>query len=163
LFYLIPTLVYEAGRTDLHFIECFLWMPSVFRSVLGWDLLLQFLIVSRDLHFFPLGIGSSTPSQLLSMQLLLKEVSWTSIFVYVSAACPSTANSANLLCAVPRKCHLPPIQKTTVSNINKQFYNSVVGTCESKTAVRRKESTDYISTFRFSLGFCVFLLSKTIS
>lgn len=60
------------------------------------------------------------------------------------------ANSANLLFAVPRKCHLPPIQKATVSNINKQFYNCVVGIHGWKTAVRRHEYTVYILTSLFS-------------
>lgn len=73
------------------------------------------------------------------------------------------ANSANLLFAVPRKCHLPPIQKTTVSNINKQFYNFVVGIHGRKAAVRRHEHTVYILTSLFSWCFCIFLFLKTIS
>lgn len=59
---------------------------------------------------------------------------------------PLFASSANPLCAVPSKCHLPPAQKATVSNRSKQFYNSV-GICESETAFRGKESTTYILTY----------------
>lgn len=72
---------------------------------------------------------------------------------------PPFASSANPLCSLPRKCHLPPTQKATVSNRSKPFYNSV-GMCGSETAVRREESTAYILTYLSNGYFGVSLLSS---